>query len=76
MAALAAGLCLPVAGHAQGCSVCRDTSAGSAPKEREGLRRGILVLGLPAGAAFLGILAVAWKTKPREVQEAQPEKSS
>lgn len=70
MAALAALLCLPVLIHAQGCSLCRDTTAGSAPKARAGLRRGILVLGFPAGAVFVGILAVAWKVKPRE--EDQP----
>ncbi len=66
MLALATLLCLPVLTHAQGCSLCRDTTAGSAPKTREGLRRGILVLGLPAGALFVGILAVAWKMKPHE----------
>lgn len=59
-------MCLPAVGAAQGCSLCRDTAAGSAPKAREGLRRGILVLGLPAGAVFAGILAVAWKIKPRD----------
>jgi hypothetical protein len=63
-AVLAAGMCLPAMGHAQGCSLCRDTAAGSAQKAREGLRRGILVLGVPAGAVFVGILVVAWKIKP------------
>lgn len=62
---LAGLLCLPASGFAQGCSLCRDTTAGSAPKAREGLRRGILVLGIPAAAVFLGILAVAWKMKPQ-----------
>ena len=74
MTVLAALLCLPVTSRAQGCSLCRDTTAGSAPKAREGLRRGILVLGLPAGAVFLGILAVAWKIKPHDVQEPSSEK--
>lgn len=64
IAFLATLLCSPASGYAQGCSMCRDTTAGSAPKAREGLRRGILVLGVPAGAIFLGILAVAWKIKP------------
>ncbi|HEX5234805.1 MAG TPA: hypothetical protein VFW25_05685 [Silvibacterium sp.] len=59
-------LCLPAMSVAQGCSLCRDTTAGSAPKAREGLRRGILVLGVPAAAIFVGILAVGWKIKPRE----------
>lgn len=66
MAALGVLLCLPALGHAQGCSLCRDTTAGSAPKTREGLRRGILVLGLPAAAVFVGILVLAFKIKPRE----------
>ena len=44
---------------AQGCSACRDTTAGSAPQARAGLRRGILVLGVPAGALFLGMIVVA-----------------
>jgi hypothetical protein len=33
---------------------------------RQGLRRAILVLGVPAGAVFLGILIVARNIKPRE----------
>lgn len=65
-AILAAGVCVPATSHAQGCSLCRDTTAGSAPKAREGLRKGILVLGIPAGVVFVGILGVAWKIKPRE----------
>lgn len=69
-AALAVFLCLPVLSVAQGCSLCRDTTAGSAPKAREGLRRGILVLGVPAGAVFLGILAVARKIKPGDEQDS------
>jgi hypothetical protein len=74
-AALTLLLGLPVSAHAQGCSVCRDSTAGSAPKAREGLRRGILVLGIPAGAVFVGILAVARKTKPREEQESLSDRS-
>ena len=63
---LSIALAFPALSHAQGCSLCRDTTAGSAPRVRQGLRRAILVLGLPAGAVFLGILAVAKKIKPRE----------
>ena len=51
--------------HAQGCSLCRDTTAGSAPRQRQALRRAILILGVPAGAIFLGILVIARKTRPR-----------
>jgi hypothetical protein len=56
---LALGLFAGTAAHAQSCSLCRDATAGSAPHARESLRRGILVLGLPAGAIFLGILFAA-----------------
>ncbi len=63
---LAAVLCFPAPVRAQGCILCRDDTAGSAPKVREGLRRGILVLGVPAGLIFVGILAVAFNTKPRD----------
>ncbi|HEX3471587.1 MAG TPA: hypothetical protein VHT28_10415 [Silvibacterium sp.] len=63
---LTLALALPPLSHAQGCSLCRDTTAGSAPRVRQALRRAILILGLPAGAVFLGILLVARKTKPRE----------
>jgi hypothetical protein len=63
---LMAVLAFPALSHAQGCSLCRDTTAGSAPRARQGLRRAILVLGVPAGAIFLGILVVAKRIKPRE----------
>ncbi|HTW45830.1 MAG TPA: hypothetical protein VMD58_09815 [Acidobacteriaceae bacterium] len=66
VAALGAALWLPAPCRAQGCSLCRDTTAGAPAKEREGMRRGILVLGIPAGGVFVGILAVAWKMKPKD----------
>jgi hypothetical protein len=61
---LALALTLPLPIHAQGCSLCRDTTAGSAPRVRQSLRRAILILGVPAGGIFLGILIVARKIKP------------
>jgi len=67
---LAALLAVSVSSHAQGCSLCRDTTAGSAPRVRQGLRRATLVLGLPAGVIFLGILVVARNIKPREGLDA------
>jgi hypothetical protein len=48
--------------HAQGCSMCRDTTAGSAPQIRAGLRRAIPVLAIPAIAIFLGFFVVARRT--------------
>jgi len=59
-------LALPLSVPAQGCSLCRDTTAGSAPHVRQSLRRAILVLGLPAGGIFIGILVIAGKTRPPE----------
>ncbi len=59
-------LVLPAAALAQGCSLCRDATAGSSPGIRLGLRRGILALGIPAVAVFVGILAVARKIEPGE----------
>jgi hypothetical protein len=43
----------------QGCSMCRDTTAGSAPQIRAGLRRAIPVLAVPAIALFVGFFVVA-----------------
>lgn len=68
---LAALLAVSVSSHAQGCSLCRDTTAGSAPRVRQGLRRAILVLGLPAGVIFLGILVVARNVKTRDADSGQ-----
>ena len=48
--------------HAQGCSMCRDTTAGSAPQTRAGLRRAIPVLAIPAIALFVGFFVVARRT--------------
>jgi hypothetical protein len=45
--------------HAQGCSMCRDTTAGSAPKIRAGLRRAIPILAVPAIGLFIAFFVVA-----------------
>jgi hypothetical protein len=45
--------------HAQGCSMCRDTTAGSAPQVRAGLRRAIPVLAVPAIGLFIAFFVVA-----------------
>jgi hypothetical protein len=52
-------LCAASAAKAQGCSQCRDAAAGATPQMRQALRRGILLLGLPAGGLFVAILLVA-----------------
>jgi hypothetical protein len=50
------------AAHAQGCSMCRDTTAGATPQIRAGLRRAIPVLAIPAIALFIGFFVVARRT--------------
>jgi hypothetical protein len=57
-------LTTPVAVRAQGCSLCKDATAGSSPQARRGLRRAILVLGIPAVAIFLGVLVIARQIQP------------
>ena len=66
---LGIALCVPVAGHAQSCSLCRDSTAGAPAQEREGMQRGILVLGIPAGGVFVGILLVALRMKPKPEEQ-------
>jgi hypothetical protein len=39
--------------------MCRDTTAGSTPQIRAGLRRAIPVLAIPAIALFIGFFVVA-----------------
>jgi TRAP-type C4-dicarboxylate transport system permease small subunit len=48
-----------LAAHAQGCSMCRDTTAGSASEIRAGFRRAIPVLAIPAIGLFLAFFVVA-----------------
>lgn len=64
---------MPGAVYAQSCSLCRDTTAGSAPKMREGLKRGILVLGGAAGMVFAVILIAARMARVSETEEATSE---
>lgn len=71
---LAALLAAPSVSFA--CPACRDVTAGSAPQMRAGIRKGIIVLGIPAGAVFLGILGVAWKMKPRAEEEESTEEKT
>jgi hypothetical protein len=54
--------CSVPAAHGQGCSMCRDTTAGSAPQIRAALRRAITVLAIPAIALFIGFFAIARRT--------------
>jgi hypothetical protein len=48
--------------HAQGCSMCRDTTAGAAPQIRAGLRKAIPILAIPAIALFIGFFALAQRS--------------
>jgi hypothetical protein len=66
-------LCSAIFAHAQGCSMCRDTTAGSSPQIRAGLRRAIPVLAIPAIALFVGFLVVARRTDAwHRSEEPQP----
>jgi hypothetical protein len=58
--------------HAQGCSMCRDTTAGSAPQIRAGLRRAIPVLAIPAIALFVGFFALARRSDTWHPPDANP----
>jgi hypothetical protein len=56
---LAVLLLASLGAHAQGCSMCRDTTAGAAPRIRAALRRSIPVLAIPALALFITFFVVA-----------------
>jgi len=53
----------PQSARAQGCALCRDATAGSAPQARKALRIAIPLLGIPAIGIFAGGLALARKIR-------------
>lgn len=61
---LLAVFALPATAPGQGCSMCRDATAGSAPQTRKAFRRAIPLLGFPAIAIFVGTLVLARKIQP------------
>jgi hypothetical protein len=78
------GICLTallflfsLAARAQGCSMCRDTTAGSAPQIRAGLRKAIPMLAIPAIALFIGFFIVARRTDAwHQEEEVDTERGS
>jgi hypothetical protein len=54
----------PSPATAQGCALCRDTTAGSTPQARKALRIAIPLLGIPAIGIFAGALVLARRIKP------------
>lgn len=63
--------------HAQGCSMCRDTTAGSAPEIRAGLRKAIPVLAIPAIGLFVGFFVIARRSDAwHQEEEADTERGS
>jgi hypothetical protein len=62
--ALVFALAVPSTATAQGCALCRDTTAGSTPQARKALRLAIPLLGIPAIGIFAGALLLARKVKP------------
>ncbi len=67
---------LPFAAQAQGCSMCRDTTAGSAPEIRAGLRKAIPVLAIPAIGLFIGFFVIARRTDTWHRDEVDTERGS
>jgi cytochrome c oxidase subunit 3 len=65
--ALIAAFALAPMLRAQGCSLCRDATAGSAPQTRKAFRLAIPLLGSPAIAIFAGSLVLAKKIQPGRV---------
>jgi hypothetical protein len=61
---LFAAIGLPLNARGQGCSMCRDATAGSAPQARKAFRRAIPLLGFPAVGIFAGVLLLARKMEP------------
>ena len=69
LVALFAAFALPATVLGQGCSMCRDATAGSAPQVRKAFRRAIPLLGFPAIAIVAGSLVLARKIQPGRSNE-------
>jgi hypothetical protein len=67
--ALLLAFSLPMPALGQGCSACRDATAGSAPQTRRAFRRAIPLLGIPALGIFAGALLLAKKIQPGKQAE-------
>jgi len=59
----------PAALLGQGCSLCRDATAGSAPQARKAFRLAIPLLGIPAIGIFAGGLLMARRVKPGRAED-------
>jgi len=62
--ALTTPFAAPPSARAQGCALCRDTTAGSTPQARKALRLAIPLLGIPAIGIFAGALVLAGRIRP------------
>jgi hypothetical protein len=74
LAAASLALALPLVSAppkatAQGCALCRDTTAGSTPQARKAMRVAIPLLGIPAIGIFGGALVLAKRIKPGDSSE-------
>jgi uncharacterized membrane protein YphA (DoxX/SURF4 family) len=67
---LTAILAAPSPANAQGCTLCRDATAGSTPQARKALRLAIPLLGIPAIGIFAGALVLAKRIKPGSSSES------
>jgi hypothetical protein len=70
LATLTFALTMPLAADAQGCSMCRDATAGSAPQTQRAFRRAIPLLGIPAVVVFAGALLLIRRVEPASTSEA------
>ncbi len=68
--ALAVALAAPSTAAAQGCTLCRDATAGSTPQARKALRMAIPLLGVPAIGIFAGAFVLARRVKPGNSSES------
>ncbi|MEO8726381.1 MAG: hypothetical protein ABI383_09675 [Acidobacteriaceae bacterium] len=51
-----------ISARAQGCSMCYNNAAQANEHQRAALRRGILVLGIPAGLMICGLALAAYRS--------------
>ena len=68
---LSAGLA--IGAHAQGCSMCYNNAAQADAHQRAALRRGILVLGIPAALMICGIALAAYRSDKKSHSDFESE---
>jgi hypothetical protein len=67
-----AALAIPSTSSGQGCSLCRDATAGSTLQARRAFRVAIPLLGIPAIGIFAGILIAVGRVRPGRSFDVPP----